>query len=98
MAFESPSDETGPVNVVVVPNAYERDRRVITGEALVLLEGTAERRTGAKAVRARRVATVEYRAVHLGGTHDTPAVCWHAWVSAGYDGTVDRLRRHHDGG
>jgi error-prone DNA polymerase len=53
--FESLSDETGLVNIVVMPNVYERDRRVIKGEALVLVEGNVEWRTGAVAVRARRV-------------------------------------------
>ncbi len=55
VVFESLSDETGLVNIVVMPDVYERDRRVIKGEALVLVEGNVEWRTGAVAVRARRV-------------------------------------------
>jgi hypothetical protein len=38
-----------------MPNVYERDGRVIKGEALVLVEGNMEWHTGAMAVQARRV-------------------------------------------
>jgi len=55
VVFESLSDATGLVNIVVIPNVSERDRRVVRGEALVLVEGNVEWRTGAVAVRARRV-------------------------------------------
>ena len=59
VVFESLSDETGLVNIVVMPDVYERDRRVIKGEALVLVEGNVEWRTGAVAVRARRVLPLD---------------------------------------
>jgi error-prone DNA polymerase len=59
VVFESLSDETGLGNIVVMPNVYERDRRVIKGEALVLVEGNVEWRTGAVAVRARRVLPLD---------------------------------------
>jgi error-prone DNA polymerase len=57
--FESLSHETGLVNIVVMPNVYERDGRVIKGEALVLVEGNMEWRTGAMAVQARRVLPLD---------------------------------------
>ncbi len=59
VVFESLSDETGLVNIVVMPDVYARDRRVIKGEALVLVEGNVEWRTGALAVRARRVLPLD---------------------------------------
>jgi error-prone DNA polymerase len=68
VVFQSLSDETGLFNIVVMPNVYERDRRVIKGEALVLVEGNVEWRTGAVAVRARRVLPLDAALASGSGT------------------------------
>ncbi|HKC75524.1 MAG TPA: OB-fold nucleic acid binding domain-containing protein, partial [Chloroflexota bacterium] len=45
------SDETGLLNVVVLPSVYQRDRAVVRGEALLWVTGVLERRGGGPTVR-----------------------------------------------
>jgi error-prone DNA polymerase len=55
MVFLSLSDETGLANVVLTPAVYERDRAIVRAESLLWIKGIVEHRSGAVAVRARRV-------------------------------------------
>lgn len=55
MVFLSLSDETGLANMVLHPAVYELDRAVVRAEGLLWVEGVVERRSGAVAIRARRV-------------------------------------------
>jgi len=54
MCFMTLEDETGFANVAVMPNNFELQRAVITGSALLEVEGTAQARDGVVTVRAGR--------------------------------------------
>jgi error-prone DNA polymerase len=54
MCFMTLEDETGFANVAVMPNNFELQRAVITGSALLEVEGTAQARDGVVTVLAGR--------------------------------------------
>jgi error-prone DNA polymerase len=51
VTFLALSDEQGLINVVILPQIYTRDRRVIRGEVLVWVRGVVEHRDGSVSVR-----------------------------------------------
>ena len=69
-----------------MPNVYERDRRVIKGEALVLVEGKVEWRTGAVAVRARRVLPLDDALASSSAIKPGPDGYWRSrgWAGSGH--------------
>ena len=56
MCFMTLEDETGFANVAVAPNAFDLQRAVITGSALLEVEGRAQARDGVVTVLAGRCA------------------------------------------
>jgi len=80
VVFLSLSDEEGLIDVVVMPEVYDRDRAAVRGEALLWVEGILERRHGVPAVRAAPAPAHGHRARALGrarprtrtGRTDTP--------------------------
>ncbi len=55
VAFFTLEDETGVVNVVVMPDVFQRERTILRLASLLAIEGTVERVDGVTHVRARRV-------------------------------------------
>jgi error-prone DNA polymerase len=53
MTFMTLEDETGNVNIVVTPEAYERHRKAIRGSSAVLVQGRVQRSSGGAVVRVR---------------------------------------------
>ena len=53
--FLTLEDETGVVNIVVMPDVYQRDRQILRLSPLLAIEGEVERADGITHVRARRV-------------------------------------------
>ncbi len=55
VAFFTLEDETGTINVVVMPDVFQRERTTLRLASLLAIEGTVERVDGVTHVRARRV-------------------------------------------
>lgn len=75
VTFLGVSDETGMVNVVVLPDVHTHDRAVVRGETLIWVDGIVERRGGTVSVRARRIYPLSDLLV--GGTRDKRANVTH---------------------
>jgi len=55
VAFFTLADETGTINVVVMPDVFQRERQTLRLASLLAIAGTVERVDGVTHVRARRV-------------------------------------------
>ncbi len=55
--FITIEDETGVVNIVIMPDIYQRERQALRLSSLLAIEGTVERVDGVTHLRARRVRT-----------------------------------------
>ncbi|MEZ5356234.1 MAG: error-prone DNA polymerase [Bryobacteraceae bacterium] len=54
--FLSLEDETGVANIILEPDTFERDRAVVVGNPILLIEGVLQNQDGVVSVKARRVA------------------------------------------
>jgi error-prone DNA polymerase len=52
--FLTLEDETGLVNVIVNPNVYERNRRLIRSSVALVIEGTLQKEQGTLDILAKR--------------------------------------------
>jgi error-prone DNA polymerase len=59
--FLTLEDETGLVNVIVNPQVYERNRRVIRVSAAMIIEGTLQKEQGCVDVLAKRFWPLDTR-------------------------------------
>ena len=67
--FLSMEDETGIANVIVSPDLYERDRRVVTRSKFILVEGILHNQDSVIHVKATRLATLADDAMEV-RSHD----------------------------
>jgi error-prone DNA polymerase len=54
--FLSLEDETGIANIILEPDTFEQERRTVTGNPILLIEGVLQNQDGVVSVKARKVA------------------------------------------
>ena len=67
--FLSMEDETGIANVIVTPDIFDRNRRVLVNEPLLLIEGPLQNQDNVIHVRARRIQALSH-AMAAAASHD----------------------------
>jgi len=77
ICFMTLEDETGLANVAVMPEAFRLQRAVITGSAILEIEGTVQARDGVVTVRAGRCRPLDPRAAIAPATPVAPSRDFH---------------------
>ena len=57
--FLTLEDETGIANVIIRPDLYDRERRVVIGQPFLIVDGVLQHQDGVLSVRAERLQGIE---------------------------------------